>query len=110
MSTIPPKRRPTAGEQTVNSEQHGHSLGGESEAAEGIHGVGSTTGTGADTDLEGRTSGVSVRDGAKRAESEPLLERSVQHKSGYGGERGAPRTSSDQREHFDAEGRLKGED
>jgi hypothetical protein len=109
MSTIPPKRKPIAGKQTENPEPLAHPLGGGSEAAEGIHGLGSTAGPDADTALEGRSTGVSVRDGAKRAGSEPLLERSVEHKPGYGGEGGAPRTSADQRECLDADGKLTSE-
>src|SRR4051812_48285296 len=76
------------------------SLGAGSEAAEGIHGVGMTSNSGADTALEGRSTGVGSREGAMRAGSEPLRERSVEHTPGYGGEGGAPRTSSDEREHL----------
>lgn len=52
--------------------------GAGNEAAVGIHGT---------------NSGGS----GKRPGSEPLDERKNEHKSGYGGEGGAPRTSSDQR-------------
>ena len=110
MSTIPRKRRPIAGKQTENPEAHARPTGVGSEAAEGIHGLGTTAGPDANTALEGRSTGVSVRDGATRAGSEPLLERSVEHKPGYGGEGGAPRTSADERECLDADGRLKSED
>jgi hypothetical protein len=110
MSTIPPKRRPIAGKQAENSERPAHPLGGGSEAAEGIHGLGSTAGPDANTALEGRSTGVSVRDGAQRSGSEPLLERSVEHRPGYGGEGGAPRTSADERECLDADGKLESED
>jgi hypothetical protein len=106
---MPPKKRPIASKQTENPESLSHPLGAGSEAAEGIHGLGSTTGPDADTALDGRTTGVSARDGAVRAGSEPLRDRSVEHTSGYGGEGGAPRTSADERECLDADGRLKGE-
>jgi len=109
MSTVPPKRRPTAGKETERSERLAHPLGGGSEAAEGIHGLGTTAGPDASTTLEGRRTGVSERDGAERAGSEPLLERSVEHRPGYGGEGGAPRTSADERECLDADGTLKSE-
>ena len=36
--------------------------------------------------------------GADRAGSEPLVDRKTEHKPGYGGDMGEPRTSSDQRE------------
>jgi hypothetical protein len=110
MSTAPRKKRPIAGEQAEKPEHLSHPLGVGSEAAEGIHGVGSRPVPGADTALEGRPTGVSERDGAMRAGSEPLLDRSVEHKPGYGGEGGAPRTSADERECLDAEGRLKSEE
>ena len=111
MSTIPRKRRPIAGKQTKNPEPLAHPTGVGSEAAEGIHGVGTTADLDANTALEGRSTGVSFRDGAKRAGSEPLpIERSIEHKSGYGGEGGAPRNSADERECLDADGRLKSED
>jgi hypothetical protein len=63
--------------------------GAGSEAAEGIHGAASSS--------EGapRTAGTSEAD---RPGSEPLHERGREHRSGYGGEGGKPRTSSDQRE------------
>jgi len=110
MSTIPPNKTPIPGKQTESSAPRAHPLGAGSEAAEGIHGLGTTAGSDAHTALEGRSTGVSVRDGANRAGSEPLLERSVEHKPGYGGEGGAPRTSSDERECLDADGRLESED
>ena len=110
MSTIPPERRPIAGKRTEESKPRAHPLGGGSEAAEGIHGLGTTAGPDANTALEGRSTGISVRDGARRAGSEPLLERSVEHKPGYGGEGGAPRASADERECLDADGKLESED
>jgi hypothetical protein len=111
MSTIPRKRRSIARKQTENPEPLARPTGVGSEAAEGIHGVGTTADPDANTPLEGRKTGVSFRDGAMRAGSEPLpLERTVEHKPGYGGEGGAPRTSADERECLDADGRLKSED
>jgi hypothetical protein len=109
MSTIPPKRRPLDAKPAENPEPLTHPLGGGSEAAEGIHGLGTTAGPDANTALEGRSTGVGVRDGVKRAGSEPLRERSIEHKPGYGGEGGAPRTSADERECLDADGRLESE-
>lgn len=68
-------------------------MGGE--AAEGIHDAG------ADDRSEGDTSGVAADRGDEsnrgRAGSEPV-ERTEEHRSGYGGSGGRPVTSSDQRE------------
>lgn len=58
--------------------EQGKATGAGNEAAAGIHGT--------------NNGGAGVRPG-----SEPLEERKNEHKSGYGGEGGAPRTSSDQR-------------
>lgn len=58
--------------------EQGKSTGAGNEAAAGIHGA--------------NDGGAGSRPG-----SEPLEERTTEHKSGYGGEGGAPRTSSDQR-------------
>ena len=110
MSAIPPKRMPNDAEETGRPKTLGHSLGAGSEAAEGIHGDGIAPRPDADTALEARRTGVSMRDGATRAGSEPLLDRSVEHTPGYGGEGGAPRTSADEREHLDADGKLESED
>ena len=109
MSTIPPKRMPESRKQS-ETDAPGHSLGAGSEAAEGIHGAGVTSDAHADTALDARMTGVSSREGAMRAGSEPLLDRSVEHRPGYGGEGGAPRTSADEREHLDANGQLESED
>ena len=108
--TIPRKRVPPSEKPPVNSGRLGHPLGAGSEAAEGIHGVGVAPRPGDRTALEVRSTGVNARDGAARAGSEPLLDRSVEHKPGYGGEGGAPRTSANEREHLDADGRLASED
>lgn len=58
--------------------EQGGATGAGNEAAVGIHGT--------------NDGGSGVRPG-----SEPLEERKNEHKSGYGGEAGEPRTSSDQR-------------
>jgi len=55
--------------------------GAGSEAAQGVHGANK----GANDDDEGRSG------------SEPLKHRDAEHKSGYGGEKAEPKTSSDQR-------------
>src|SRR6185312_10399912 len=107
---MPPKRIPKSGTETGKRQSLGHVLGVGSEAAEGIHGAGITPQPGADSALEARSTGVSARDGANRAGSEPLRERAVEHRPGYGGEGGAPRTSADEREHLDDDGRLESED
>jgi len=99
-----------ADEETEDSKPLGRALGAGSEAAEGIHGVGITPIPGAETALEARRTGTGKRDGAERAGSEPLLDREVEHRSGYGGEGGAPRTSADEREHIDDSGRILSED
>jgi hypothetical protein len=66
------------------------SHGSGSEAGRGIHG---------DADADGtQETGRSSRNGADRSGSEPLTGTDEIHKSGYGGEGGAPRTSSDKRE------------
>lgn len=63
--------------------------GAGSEAAEGIHGAASPS--------EGAP-GQEGTGKAGRPGSEPLHQREHEHRSGYGGEGGEPRTSSDQRE------------
>lgn len=62
----------------VNDDNGAGSTGSGSEAARGIHSA--------------NQGGNSAKPG-----SEPLERREAEHKSGYGGEGGAPRTSSDQR-------------
>jgi hypothetical protein len=84
----------------------GLSLGVGSEAAEGIHGASKR----AQRD-NGRASEVRRRgDSARRAGSEPLHHRTVEHKSGYGGEGGAPRTSSHERQQLGTDDRARGEE
>lgn len=70
-----------------------------SEATEGIHDAqqGGDRSEGDATGLSDQEAGRSVRDGAKRAGSEPLPE-DEQHRSGYGGSGGKPVSSSDKRE------------
>jgi hypothetical protein len=71
-----------------------------SEAAEGVHGAQSN----GSRDPEDRTSssdeetGRGSRDGGMRAGSEPIDADPSQHRSGYGGSKGEPVTSTDQRE------------
>ena len=69
----------------TNRERDSTPTGAGSEAAAGIQGVRKAT---------RRSSGR----GSDRAGSEPLVGRDVVHKSGYGGEGGRPRISSDHRE------------
>ena len=68
----------------------GANTGAGSEAAQGIHG--------AQESGAGQGSGGGSLGGNDRMGSEPLANRQQEHKSGYGGEGGSPRTSSDQRE------------
>ena len=71
------------------------SMGSGAEAARGLHakqGMDRSTGSGT-----GEEAGGSPRGGSERHGSEPLG-REREHKSSYGGEGGAPRTSSDKRE------------
>jgi hypothetical protein len=66
-------------------------LGGGSEATEGIHGASSERGE------REKTSTTSADDEEERAGSEPMRGSEQQHVSGYGGEGGKPKKSSDQR-------------
>lgn len=82
-----------AGQSDNQSGSVARPTGAGSEATEGVHGAGGRS--------EKDNSSVS----ATRAEgpkdqkgSEPLEERTKQHRSGYGGSGGKPVTSSDQRE------------
>jgi len=108
MPDIPPKEMPKRRRKSDHG--RGRALGAGSEAAEGIHGVGITADPGAASALDSRVTGVSARDGAMRAGSEPLRDRSTEHTSGYGGEGGVPRTSADEREHLAPDGTLEGEE
>ena len=68
--------------------------GAGSEAAEGIHGAST------DRDPSDRSSVESTETGSDgdQSGSEPLTDRSNEHRSGYGGSGGKPVRSSDQRE------------
>lgn len=100
MSKIPPKKKPTNEKRSRRETARSHGAG--SEAAEGIHGAGITVKPEHHTALHVRRTGVGARDGAMRAGSEPLHHRHVEHKSGYGGEGGVPRTSSHERQDLGA--------
>ena len=64
-------------------EQHNEEkTGAGSEAAEGVHGA---------------NKHAQHSDDESQPGSEPLEHRDAEHKSGYGGEKAAPKTSSDQR-------------
>lgn len=83
----------------------GGASGRDAEAAKLSQGVGST-GAGAEAAQgvqSANQNGGTSPEGAKQNDteksgSEPLTGRESEHKSGYGGDRGAPRTSSDTRE------------
>lgn len=68
------------------------------EGDEGGTGAGSEAAQGIEGARDGKEGAGGTRGGASRLGSEPLANREQEHKSGYGGEGGAPRTSSDQRE------------
>jgi hypothetical protein len=70
-----------------------------SEASEGVHSAqqGGARDESDKTGLTGQETGRSSRDGGQRAGSEPL-DRSNEHRSGYGGAGGTPVNSSDTRE------------
>ena len=104
MRKIPPKQKQTNEERKRS--KRGRSLGVGSEAAQGIHGAGISA------DRENERGSQIRRRGASpsRVGSEPLHHRSVEHKSGYGGEGGAPRTSSHERQQLGADGVTQGEE
>lgn len=85
-------------------EAKGKPTGAGAEAAEGVH---ATQGRepGDRSALEGVDTGRTKFDEAtvERAGSEPI-QREREHKSGYGGDGGAPKTSSDRREPLEPEG------
>ena len=64
-----------------------------SEATEGVHGAGGRNEKDKSSVTADRAAGSKNRKG-----SEPLEDRSQQHRSGYGGSGGTPVTSSDERE------------
>lgn len=81
--------RDSRGPRTANT-------GAGGEAAEGMHDAQGDRAPGDRSGVEEDDAG-STRGGQARRGSEPLEHREQEHKSGYGGEGGAPRTSSDQR-------------
>ena len=88
-------------------EAKGKPTGAGAEAAEGVH----TTDDREPSDrsaLEDVDTGRTKFDEAtvQRAGSEPI-QREREHKSGYGGDGGAPKTSSDRREPLEPEGRRE---
>ena len=86
--------------------ERGRPLGVGSEAAQGIHGAGISAARENERDLPIRRRGGSP----SRPGSEPLHHRSVEHKSGYGGEGGEPRTSSHFRQNLGTDGTAQGEE
>lgn len=77
----------------------GKSTGAGGEAAEGIHGAGTSSRDESDrTRVNSREIGREDEGTRELAGSEPLQKRNQEHKGSYGGEGGAPRTSSDTRE------------
>lgn len=79
---------------TGRPERH---LGAGSEPTEAVHSAKSGSRDESDeTGLKAQSTGTSKTD--DRAGSEPLVDREHEHKSGYGGEGGAPKESSDLRE------------
>ena len=97
MSKVRPKQKSTNEERAPR--ESGRPLGAGSEPAQGIHGAGIAKKLESERAVHSRRSAVS----APRAGSEPLHHRSVEHKSGYGGEGGQPRTSSDDRQQLDTD-------
>ena len=102
MSKVRPKQKSTNEERAPR--ESGRPLGAGSEPAQGIHGAGIAKKLESERAVHSRRSAVS----APRAGSEPLHHRSVEHASGYGGEGGLPRTSSHERQKFDADDATRG--
>lgn len=69
-----------------------------SEAAEGLHAVGGRPESSPSAAASRETGRDKSEGGLDRAGSEPLGRQQQTHKGGYGGDGGAPRTSSDQRQ------------
>jgi hypothetical protein len=89
-----PTTRPDSGKKS--QKVSGTGMG--SEAAEGLHAVGGRPES-SPSSAASRESGRSKSDsGIDRSGSEPLSRQQQTHKGGYGGDGGAPRTSSDQRQ------------
>ena len=104
MPKIPPKKKRTNGERKHS--KRSRPLGVGSEAAQGIHGAGISADRENERGVQIRRRGASP----SRVGSEPLHHRSVEHTSGYGGEGGAPRTSSHERQQLGADGTTQGEE
>jgi len=102
MSKTPPKKKPTTKPRTPR--RPARSVGAGSEPAQGIHGAGRAAKREKERAPHVQRSGVAP----PRAGSEPLHHRSVEHASGYGGEGGLPRTSSHERQKFDADDATRG--
>ena len=84
--------------ENAHTPSQGKSTGAGGEAAEGIHGAGSTRDESDRTSVNPRETGREDKGTRELAGSEPLVNRTQEHKGSYGGEGGAPRTSSDTRE------------
>jgi hypothetical protein len=69
-----------------------------SEAAEGLHAVGGRPESSPSSAASRETGRSKTDGGVDRAGSEPLSKQQQTHRGGYGGDGGAPRTSSDQRQ------------
>jgi len=78
-------------------EEGGTSTGAGAEAARGVHSVNAGRSEGGRVGDDVSTGASSTSGDAQRAGSEPLGGRTSEHKGGYGGEGGDPRTSSDKR-------------
>ena len=86
------------GADTRRGTDEGQSTGMGAEGAQGIH----------DTQAQRGTLDQEQREQSGMRGSEPLEGRGSEHKPSYGGEGGAPRTSSDQRERQNYDGSGKG--
>jgi hypothetical protein len=73
------------------------STGAGAEAAEGMHSSKETRDPGERSGVEHAHGEPGRGEGAGLSGSEPLRHRETEHKSGYGGEKGEPKISSDQR-------------
>lgn len=96
----PDEGRAAAGpSQDAGTPSQGKSTGAGGEAAEGIHGAGTSSRNESDrTSVDSKETGREDRGTRELAGSEPLQKRNQEHKGSYGGEGGTPRTSSDTRE------------
>jgi hypothetical protein len=85
------------------------STGAGAEAAEGMKAVSGTRGGEPSRSTSGEVAPPAKPHAEKLAHpgTEPLEERHTEHESGYGGKKGAPRVSSDEREKVDRDGSLR---